>query len=268
MTGQPILIFDSGVGGLSIAEPVMRQLPRAPIVYAGDNAGFPYGSKTEMQVASRVCGLLGRLRERYRPQLIVIACNTASTIALDHVRAALDVPIVGTVPAIKPAAERTRSGVIGVLGTPATVRQHYVDDMVADFAAETHVLRYGAASLAAAAEAALRGEEVPEEAFAGPMRGLVDQPRGREMDMVVLACTHFPLVEDRLAAAAAELGAPALTFLDGGEGIARRTAHLLREAEWPHGDLLHRAVFTAADKRVEALRPALERRGFADIEFL
>ena len=267
MSAKPILIFDSGVGGLSIAAPVMHALPDASIVYAADNAGFPYGSKTEMQVASRVCALLGRLRERYDPELVVIACNTASTIALDHVRAALDIPIVGTVPAIKPAAERTRTGVIGVLGTEATVRQHYVDDLVAKFAAEKTVLRWGARDLAAAAEATLRGEAVPDAAFDTPMRALLDQPGGGQMDTVVLACTHFPLVEEQLAKAAARVGAGPLAFLDGGEGIARRTAYLLDGARW-EGAPAHRVVFSGRTADAAALRPALESRGFSALEYL
>lgn len=267
MSAGPILIFDSGIGGLSVAEPIITRLPDGPIIYAADNGGFPYGSKTEMQVASRVCGLLGRLRERYDPQLVVIACNTASTIALDHVRGALDVPIVGTVPAIKPAAERTQSGVIGVLGTPATVRQHYVDDLVESFAADKRVLRWGAPDLAAAAEAVLRGEAVPEESFVAPMRGLIAQEGGCEMDMVVLACTHFPLVEERLAAAGRALGSANLTFLHGGGGIARQTARLLGTPGWD-GAPDRRVLFTRASDEVPALMPALESRGFTGPEYL
>jgi glutamate racemase len=247
----------------------MAALPDAPLVYAADNAGFPYGSKTEMQVASRVCALLGRLRERFDPALIVIACNTASTIALDHVRAALDVPIVGTVPAIKPAAEQTKTGVIGVLGTPATVRQHYVDDLVDKFADGKTVLRWGSPGLAAAAEAAMRGETVPEDAFRAPMRGLLDQEGGRDMDHIVLACTHFPLVEDRLAKAATALGAGPLTFLHGADGIARRTAQLMKDRDWASADrAAHRIIFSRGGDDVAALAPALESRGFAAPEIL
>ena len=132
---SPLLFFDSGVGGLSVLEPTRKLLPNAPIVYVADNAGYPYGKRSEAEIASRVPALLGRLVERFHPRLAVIACNTASTIALDHVRSALDLPVVGTVPAIKPAAEMSKTRAIGVLGTEATVRQPYVDNLAAEFAA-------------------------------------------------------------------------------------------------------------------------------------
>lgn len=118
----PLLMFDSGVGGLSVLAEVRQLLPDAPVIYAADNAGLPYGTKTEAEIAARVAGLLGRMTERFRPRLVCIACNTASTIALGMVRDVLEIPIVGTVPAIKPAAAMTRTGTIGLLGTAATIR--------------------------------------------------------------------------------------------------------------------------------------------------
>lgn len=260
---QPILIFDSGVGGLSVLGPIRERLPHAPIVYVADNGGFPYGTKTEMEVATRVCALLGRLTERYKPQLIVIACNTASTIALAHVRGALEVPVVGTVPAIKPAAEGTRTKAIGVLGTEATVRQAYVDRLAADFAADCTVLRYGSARLVEMAEAELRGRPASLSDYAEELDRLLAQPGGDRVDTVVLACTHFPLVRDKLAAASPR----PLAFVDGAEGIARRTAHLLAGAEWD-ADAPGRAVFTAQRADVDALRPALQRFGLTEIDFL
>src|SRR5215217_7901872 len=135
-------------------------IPNAPIVYAADNAAFPYGTRSEAEIATRVPALLARLVERFRPRLAVVACNTASTIALDHARAALDIPVVGTVPAIKPAAEMSRSRVIGVLGTEATVRQPYVDNLAREFAADCTLIRHGSAELVALAEAKLAGEPV------------------------------------------------------------------------------------------------------------
>jgi glutamate racemase len=201
---------------------VRKLLPDAPVIYVADTAGLPYGEKTEAQIAARVAGLLGRLAERFDPRLIVIACNTASTIALGMVREVLEVPIVGTVPAIKPAASMTGTGVIGLLGTGATIRQAYVDNLEAEFARDKTLLRHAAPELVEAAEAKLRGAPVDPATIARAVEGLRGQPGGEWIDTVVLACTHFPLLEDELAAAFG----PGVRFVHGAEGIARRVAHL------------------------------------------
>ncbi|WP_066776583.1 glutamate racemase [Sphingomonas sp. CCH5-D11] len=219
---RPILFFDSGVGGLSIVARARVAVPQARFVYVADSAGFPYGIKDEAEIAGRVPALLGRLAERYSPRLIVIACNTASTIALAAVRGALDIPIVGTVPAIKPAAAHSRTRTIGVLGTAATVRQAYVDDLAKRFAADCHVIRHGSADLVTLAEAKLRGEAVAVESVKAAIAPMLDAPGADAMDTVALACTHFPLLAEELAQA---FGRP-VTFVDGGSGIARRIAHL------------------------------------------
>jgi len=258
---RPILFFDSGVGGLSVLAPTRALLPTAPFVYAADSAGFPYGTKTETEIAARVPALLGRLVERFRPRLVVIACNTASTIALAPVRAALDLPVVGTVPAIKPAAALSESRVIGVLGTQATVRQPYVDRLSAEFAADCTVLRHGSARLVELAEAKLRGEVAEPAEYRTALSGLLDQPGGDRMDVVVLACTHFPLVEEELAAAAPH----PIRFVDGGPGIARRVAHLTAGQDWPAEAAPGLGVFTAMNPAVEALRPGLARFGIGSI---
>jgi glutamate racemase len=260
----PVLFFDSGVGGLSILAPAKALIPNIPVVYAADSAGFPYGTKSDAEIAARVPALLGRLVERYRPRIAVIACNTAATIALTHVRAALDIPVVGTVPAIKPAAIASKTRVIGVLGTDATVRQPYVDRLTAEHGADCTVLRHGSAALVAYAEARLRGEPADPAIPADALAGLLDQPGGERMDMVVLACTHFPLVRDELASAAPR----PLTFLDGGEGIARRIAYLNGDALWPDAPPEGIAVFTRIDSWVEALTPALTGFGLTRVKAL
>lgn len=253
---RPILFFDSGVGGLSVLGPTRALLPDAPFVYVADSAGFPYGTKSEAEIAARVPALLGRLAERYRPRLIVIACNTASTIALAAVRYALEVPIVGTVPAIKPAAEMSKTRVIGVLGTEATVRQAYVDDLAARFADDCRVLRHGSAALVELAEAKLRGAAIEPLAVAAAIKPLRDPM----LDTVVLACTHFPLLAEELAAAFG----PNVSFVDGGPGIARRVAHLTAGQEWTPAPGI--PVFTGpAD---DALRPALLSFGLTSVETL
>jgi glutamate racemase len=255
-SSSPLLLFDSGVGGLSVLAEVRALLPGAPVIYAADNAGLPYGSKTEAQIAARVSGLLGRMTERFRPRLVCIACNTASTIALASVREVLEVPIVGTVPAIKPAAAMTQTGVIGLLGTQATIRQAYVDRLEHEFAGGKRLLRYGAPDLVSAAEAKLRGEPVNPAVYARAADGLRSQPGGEEIDTVVLACTHFPLVEQELAKAFG----PGVRFIHGAQGIARRIASLTQGQAFDRQEP-DRALFTRDGEGVAAIAPALARYG-------
>ena len=259
----PLLLFDSGVGGLSVLAEVRRLLPDAPVIYAADNGGLPYGPKTEAEVAARVCGLLGRMAERFRPRLICIACNTASTIALGMVRDVLEIPIVGTVPAIKPAAEQTRSGTIGLLGTAATIRQPYVDRLEAEFAQGKTLLRAAAPELVGAAEAKLRGELVDPAVFRRAAATLTEQPGGAAIDTVVLACTHFPLVETELAQAFG----PDVRFVHGAAGIARRIARLTEGQAMVRAapDL---ALFTRAGDGLAALAPTLASYGLTRMEVL
>ena len=259
----PLLLFDSGVGGLSVLSELRAALPDAPVIYAADNGGLPYGPKSEAEVAARVCGLLGRMSERYRPRLICIACNTASTIALGMVRDVLAVPIVGTVPAIKPAAEQSRSGMIGLLGTAATIRQGYVDRLEAEFAADKRLLRFAAPELVDAAEAKLRGLPVDPAVFARAAKGLRDQPGGAAIDTVVLACTHFPLLQDELA----EAFGPNVNFVDGAAGIARRIVHLTQGQPFTR-TAPDFALFTRADETLAALAPALASYGLPSWEIL
>lgn len=255
---DPLLFFDSGVGGLSVLGPTLKLLPNAPIVYAADSAGFPYGKKSETELATRVPALLGRLVELFHPRLAVIACNTASTIALDHARAALDVPVVGTVPAIKPAAEMSKSRVIGVLGTEATVRQPYVDDLAAKFAADCTLIRHGSPELVELAEAKLGGESVNIDAVRAAAQPMFDESDGARIDTVVLACTHFPLLAEELRAAF-----PDVAYVDGGPGIARRIAYLTRGQPWPAGRPRGIALFTSPAR--EPLLKSLATYGLDEV---
>jgi len=244
----PILLFDSGVGGLSVLAQLRKLMPDAPVIYASDNAGLPYGNKTEAQIAAR---------------LVCIACNTASTIALASVREVLEVPIVGTVPAIKPAAAMTRTGTIGLLGTEATIRQGYVDRLEAEFAGGKRLLRHAAPELVAAAEEKLRGKAVDPAVYARAAAGLRSQPGGDAIDTVVLACTHFPLVKDELAQA---FGSH-VQFIDGAPGIARRIASLTERQTFTRNapDL---ALFTRDGMDVAALTPTLRSYGLGQITIL
>lgn len=266
---QPILFLDTGIGGLSVYAKVRAALPTAPMIYAADYAGLPYGEKSEMEVATRVCALLGLLSERFAPRLAVIACNTASVIALAHVRAVLGLPVVGTVPAIKPAALATRSGIFGLLGTKATIRQPYVDRLEAEFAVAKTMLRYAAPELVHAAEAKLRGEFPEPEIFREAMRGMIGQLGGDRLDTVVLGCTHFPLLQAELTQAAQELGHhQPIDFVDGSDGIARRILHLTSGQPWP--DHAPGGIFltTGEVEPMEPYRPILASHNLIEIKSL
>jgi len=267
----PILLFDSGVGGLTVYDALRTIMPAAPVIYAADLAGLPYGSKSEAEIAARVAGLLGRMAERYAPRLVCIACNTASTIALGMVRDVLEIPIVGTVPAIKPAAMATRTGVIGLIGTEATIRQRYVDDLEARFAGGKTLMRIAAPELVAAAEAKLRGEPVDRAAIDRAAAGLSAMGSSAmgvdgRMDTLVLACTHFPLLAEELA----EAFGRDISLIDGADGIARRIASLL-DNEAP-GSLpadravANRFIVTGPISAARGLEPALKQRGFTPAE--
>jgi glutamate racemase len=261
---RPLLIFDSGVGGLSVLGAIRERLPAAPLVYVADSAAYPYGTKRPAEIEARVPALLGRVAERFDPELIVIACNTASTIALDSVRSALDLPIVGTVPAIKPAAALSKSRTIGVLGTDATVRQPYVDRLSEEFAADCTVVRHGSAELVDLAEAKLRGEAKNPAAYGRILDQLFSLPGGERIDTIVLACTHFPLVQEELMMASSKQ----VSFVDGKEGIARRTAWLTRDRVWAESPPPGIALFTSRSSNLDAYRPGLARYGLIDLRTL
>lgn len=260
----PLLFFDTGVGGLSVLRETIKLLPHAPIVYAADYAGLPYGMKSEAELAARVPALLGRLVERYKPLLATIACNTASTIALDHVRSALKIPVVGTVPAVKPASILTKTGVIGLLGTRATIRQPYVDRLAADFASDKTLLRHAAPDLVYAAEAKLRGEKSDPGVIEAAISGLMNQAGGDKMDTVILACTHFPLLRDELSEAAQR----PIQFIDGAQGIARRIAYLTKNTAWPSESRDGIFVTTGELADIEPYRPAIGEYGISRFETL
>jgi len=259
----PILLLDSGVGGLSVLTELRKLLPDAPIIYVADYAALPYGEKSEAQIAARVCGLLGRLTERFHPRLVCIACNTASTIALGMVRDVLEIPVVGTVPAIKPAASLTETGVIGLLGTAATIRQAYVDNLEEEFGNGHALLRHAAPDLVTAAEAKLRGDRPDPQIFANAALGLRSQPGGERIDTVVLACTHFPLVDKELA----EAFGSQVRFVDGAAGIARRIAFLTQGQEFRRSgpDL---ALFTGDKPLAPGLAETLAAYGLDRIDRL
>lgn len=258
---SPILFLDSGIGGLSVMQAAAKLMPHQQFLYAADYAGAPYGTKSEAEIASRVPALLGRLTERYKPSLITIACNTACTIALSHVRAALNLPVVGTVPAIKPASLATQTGVIGLLGTDATIRQPYIDRLKDRFATDYIMLKHGAPELVNAAEAKIRGEKVDMNIICDALNGLRNQEHGQCLDHIILGCTHFPLLLDELTQFM-----PEMIFLDGADGIARQIQRLMIENGTPPatiGTPKHHFITSGSLEDISAYKPALEGYGFA-----
>ncbi|WP_298465789.1 glutamate racemase [uncultured Erythrobacter sp.] len=250
-------MLDTGVGGLTVYDALRRVLPEAPVIFAADFVGMPYGKKTEAEVAARVAGLLGRMSERYRPRLACIACNTASTIALGMVRDVLEIPVVGTVPAVKPAALHTQTGTFGMIGTQATIRQRYVDDLERDFASDKTLLRIAAPDLVDEAEAKLRGKPVNLGVVEEAVTRLRGMEGGNAIDAVVLACTHFPLLREELGA----LFGSDVALIDGAEGIARRIVHLLNGQEFERSGP-NRFVVTGPVERAQGLENTLSERGF------
>lgn len=226
-SGHHVLVFDSGVGGLSVVAEIRARQPEAFLSYAADDIFRPYGNKTEAQLRHRLPGLLATLVNMLDVDAVVIACNTASTTALPAIRAALSVPVIGVVPAIKPAAELSATRAIGVLGTPGTVRRAYVDTLIADFAPECHVLLQGSTRLVAEAEKKLSGRGVDMAVVREEIAPLFAGRIGADVDAVVLACTHFPLLRDELKASVRQ----SVKWIDSGDAVARRLVSVLADLE-------------------------------------
>ncbi len=217
------LIFDSGVGGLSVVGEIRKRLPHLALDYVADDAFRPYGEKSEAELTDRLPGLLATLAEMTSPDCIVIACNTASVTALEAIRAEIDIPVIGVVPAIKPAAAWSRTGTIGVLGTPGTVRRKYVDSLIQHFAGNCQVVLQGSVNLVDMAERKLAGEVLDLNDIRREIAPLFEGREGADIDAVVLACTHFPLLGDELQQAARQT----VRWIDSGAAIAKRVDVIL-----------------------------------------
>jgi glutamate racemase len=259
-----ILVFDSGVGGLSIAHEIQQKLPSVPLIYASDNAFFPYGTKGEAELITRVDKVFHKLTERYPIDIIVVACNTASTLALPHIRSHFSQPIVGVVPAIKPAATQSKSQVIGLLATPATVARPYTHNLIREYASGVEVISVGSSELVLLAEQKLRGEQIDPQLIKAILQPFFDHPRSDEMDTLVLACTHFPLLRAELQAQFAGH----VQLIDSGEAIARRVASLLHEKKFSESIPEHLAVFTKDMPAVAKLKPQLRQFGIYNLDIL
>jgi len=239
MARPTILMFDSGLGGLTVYREVAAVRPDADYIYVADDAGFPYGWLDEQVLVARVVALMGELIAAHRPDLIVIPCNTASTIVLPDLRRQFSVPFVGTVPAIKPACATSVTRRVSVLGTEATVAREYTRALIRDYAQDCRVKLVGSRNLATYAEAELAGAPASDGQILAEMKSCFEDD-GARTDTVVLACTHYPLLLDRLR----QLSPWPVNFIDPAPAIARRVVELIGPTS-VGGSGTARAVFTS-----------------------
>ena len=219
-----VMVFDSGIGGLTVLREARVLMPDRRFVYVADDAAFPYGDWEEQALLAHMVELFGRLIKQWQPEIIIIACNTASTLAIERLREVYkDQTFVGTVPAIKPAAERTRSGLVSVLATPGTVRRQYTRDLISDWASKVSVHLVGSTRLAALAEKYMRGGLVDEAAVKAEIEPCFVEEDGKRTDIIVLACTHYPFLVNRMR----KMAPWPVDWIDTSEAIARRAASLI-----------------------------------------
>lgn len=240
---KPILVFDSGIGGLTVLREARVLMPERGFIYVADDAGFPYGGWGEAELKQRVISLFETLLSQYSPEICVIACNTAFTLVGADLRATFpDMTFVGTVPAIKPAAERTSSGLVTVLATPGTVKRAYTRELIQSFASKCDVRLVGSENLARMAEAYIRGEELRDEDVLAEIEPCFIEKDGKRTDIIVLACTHYPFMVNRFR----KLAPWPVDWLDPAEAIARRTRSLVPFVEGAeHPDCFDFAIFTS-----------------------
>lgn len=215
-----IAIFDSGIGGLSVYNDISALLPGLHYTYLFDNDCFPYGDKNEVFLINRVNQVISALVKQQKIDMLVVACNTASTICLPSLRASFSFPVVGVVPAIKPASQLTKNGYIGLLATKATINRSYTSSLIHDFASYCHVERLGLSELAMIAEQKLQGEAVDMVQLAQLMSPWLTLPT--IPDVIVLGCTHYPFIKPEL-----QQLFPDSFFIDSGLAIAKRVKSLL-----------------------------------------
>jgi glutamate racemase len=257
------LLFDSGMGGLTVAQAVREALPLAQLVYAADSAAFPFGAWEEVRLIERILAVMGKLIEATGPDLVVVACNTASTLALAQLREVYSLPFVGTVPAIKPAAQLTKSGIVGVLATPGTAKREYTQALIQTYAYHCKVFLHGAQRLAEMAEAKLMGQKVDTDELKDEIQPVFRYKDGKRTDTVVLGCTHYPLLLEDI-----RMAAPwPVDYVDPAPAIARRVVDVLKQqtlGEQKRGPKSGTAIFTSARGGTEAGRKAYSSMGFPE----
>lgn len=242
-TAPTILVFDSGLGGMTVLREIVAARPDARYVYVADDAFFPYGHHTEQEIIARVVPLIGELIDRHAPDLVVIACNTASTLVMSYLRDAYKIPFVGTVPAIKPACSRSKTRRVSVLGTKGTVQREYTRALIRDFAQGCEVTLVGSPELASLAESALSGNEIRDEDILAEITPCFvgTAQESSRTDTIVLACTHYPLLLDRLV----RLAPWPVEWIDPAPAIARRVADLLGGVAAEASDERAAMIFTS-----------------------
>lgn len=258
--GAPtVLVFDSGLGGLTVYRELERARPDAHFIYCADDAAFPYGMLGEDRLVTRVCTVMARLIDVHRPDCVVIACNTASTLVLPHLRARFALPFVGTVPAVKPACERSRSRMVSVLATPGTVARDYTKALIAEYGAGCSVTLVGSHRLAGLVEQVMGGACVDAAAIAAEIAPCFVARDGRRTDAVVLACTHYPLLVDAYRA----LAPWPVDWIDPAPAVARRVTQIIGPAGTgvPAGD---RMALLTGGTALGALAPVFSGFGLAE----
>ena len=257
--GPCVLVFDSGLGGLTVFARIAEARPDAALVYVADDVAFPYGALGERDVVARVMAVMESVIARHAPDLVVIACSTASTLVLGPLRERYPtLPFVGTVPAIKPAAAASKSRLVSVLATPGTVARDYTQALVREHAGDCEVALVGSARLAALAEQFMRGLPIDPREIAQEIAPCFIERQGRRTDFVVLACTHYPLLREHLE----RLAPWPVEYIDPAPAIARRVDALLGPAGGPPlVDMHPAAFFTSGLDPGAALRSALLKFG-------
>ncbi|GAA6137310.1 glutamate racemase [Arenicella sp. 4NH20-0111] len=234
-----VAVYDSGVGGLTVFSKIRAASPNAELIFISDNEAYPYGTKSEQALLERVSEVGSAILRQCQPDVLVLACNTASTVCLPHLRRQLDIPIVGVVPAIKPAAKETQSKVVGLLATPATVNRSYTDQLIKDFASDCAITKLGSKALVDMAERKLAGVSVDLDLLSSILMPLIEIT---ELDTLILACTHFPLLADEIGAVFTQYNR-SVRLIDSGDAVARRVKHLLSSSV-NTDNIDHTALFT------------------------
>jgi len=263
MRSPAILVFDSGVGGLTVFREIARVRPDARLTYVADDALFPYGKVPEEELVTRITALMGALIAAHSPDLVVIACNTASVQALPALRERFNVPFVGTVPAIKPACAASQSKRVSVLGTEATVAREYTHALIRNFGQGCDLTLVGSARLATMAEAALSGHLVDEAEIRTEIAPCFVEDGTERTDTIVLACTHYPLLLEHFE----RLAPWPVRWIDPASAIARRVVDLVGpKSETPVAKTAC-AIFTSGRKPSADLAVALADFGLEPAEY-